>query len=268
VQLPREGRRAGRVVLAVLVALTAVVLLLDLARPQLLAPVRRAAATTVAPVQEALTGWRDDDTARLRRERDELAARVAALEARVEEDEAGERLRASASWARHPLLPARAIGFGAPGAPAGGTTLTLDVGSDDGVREDLTVVAADGLVGRVVRVAPTSSDVLILGEPDVVVAVRVGPEGHLGSVRAEPSTGPGGGPRLRLTLLGRAEVRPGDRVVTLGSPDGTPYAAQVPLGTVTEVDPPGVRLETTGTVAPFVDPGTLDHVAVVLTEGP
>jgi rod shape-determining protein MreC len=256
VQLPREGRRAGRVVLAVLVALTAVVLLLDLARPQLLAPVRRAAATTVAPVQEALTGWRDDDTARLRRERDELAARVAALEARVEEDEAGERLRASASWARHPLLPARAIGFGAPGAPAGGTTLTLDVGSDD------------GLVGRVVRVAPTSRDVLILGEPDVVVAVRVGPEGHLGSVRAEPSTGPGGGPRLRLTLLGRAEVRPGDRVVTLGSPDGTPYAAQVPLGTVTEVDPPGVRLETTGTVAPFVDPGTLDHVAVVLTEGP
>jgi len=265
---PGGGRRAGRALLVGLVLLTLVVLVVDLARPELLAPVRRAAATVLAPVQEAVTGWRDDESARVRRERDELAARVAALEARLEDEEEQARLRATASWAEHPLLPARVIGFTAPGAPAGGATVTLDVGSDDGVREDLTVVSAEGLVGRVTRVAPASSDVLLLGEPGVVVAVRVGPDGHLGSVRAEPSTGAVEEVRLRLTLLGRAEVRPGHEVVTLGSPDGTPYAARVPLGTVTEVDPPGVRLETTGTVTPHVDPGTLDHVAVVLAEGP
>lgn len=261
-----DGRRIGRVVLVTLVALTLAVLVLDLARPQLLAPVRRVAAAAFAPVQEGLARGDDGDEARLRRERDALAARVAALEAREDRSRGEARLRSSAAWAEHPLLPARVVGFTAPGAPAGRTTVTLDVGSDDGVREDLTVVSADGLVGRVVRVAPSSSDVLLLGEPGVVVAVRVGPDGHLGSVRPDPAPDGDGG--LRLTLLGRAEVGEGDAVVTLGSPDGTLYAAQVPLGVVTRVDPPGVRMETTARVRPHVDAGTLDHVAVVLAVAP
>src|SRR5690606_2505930 len=118
----------------------------------------------------------------LRRERDALAARVAALEAEAAETVAVAELRASASWARHPLLPARVVGFTAAGAPAAAATVSIDVGSNDGVREELSVVSAEGLVGRVVRVAPTSSDVLLLGEPGVVAAVRVGREGLLGSV--------------------------------------------------------------------------------------
>ena len=67
----------------------------------------------------------------------------------------------------------------------GGRQVTVDVGQRDGVEPNLTVVAADGLVGRVVSVGPWSSDVRLLDGADAAVAVRVG-SGVLGSVAAGP----------------------------------------------------------------------------------
>lgn len=267
-RLPSMTRARWAMVLAVL---TAVVVLLDLARPALTAPVGRAAATAFAPVQSALARWDDDEVTALTRERDELSARVAELEAdRERQDDLADLadLERSSSWGAYELRPARVVGFSPGGTPVGERTVTIDLGSREGVSTDQTVVNNQGLVGRVLRVFPSSSDVILLGDAGVVVGVRFGEAGALGSVDVRPAPGlPVRGPgELTLTALGDSPIRVGDEVTTLGSPDSIPYAAGVPLGTVTEVDPDTGQLGRTGVVQPHVDTDLLDLVAVVFVE--
>lgn len=262
----RPGR-PGAVLLAGLLALTVLLLLVDVARPALTDPVRRTAATAFAPAQSALTGWTDDRLTEITRERDELAARVQELEAEIRTGEQlGELERAAAGWGGHELLPARVVGFSSDSTPVGGRTVTIDAGEREGVRVDQTVVSSEGLVGRVVRSAPSSADVVLIGGADVVVGVRFGDEGALGSVDGRPAPGlpPRGSGELSLTSLGDSPITEGDLVTTLGSPDSIPYVAGIPLGTVTSVDPEDGNLGATAVVSPFIDPDTLDLVAVVL----
>lgn len=261
------GSRGRGLLLGVLIVLTAMVLVADLARPGLTAPVRRASATVFAPVQSAMTGWTDDRLTEVTRERDELDARVKELEAELRtSDQLTELERAAAGWGGHDLLPARVVGFSSGSTPVGGRTVTIDAGEEDGVRLDQTVISSDGLVGRVIRTAPTSADVVLLGGSDVVVGVRFGAEGALGSVDGRPAPGlpARASGQLTLTAVGDSQITVGDEVTTLGSPDSVPYVAGIPLGTVTAVDPDTGQLGRTAVVEPYVDADTLDLVAVVL----
>lgn len=250
---------------------TAAALVVDLARPALAEPVREGVATVVAPAQRVLAGWSDGDLAALTAERNALAAEVTRLEEQLRDTEQLDRLERSTTAARveQRMLPARVVAFSASTSPVGGRTVTLDVGREDGVVEDLTVVSVDGLVGRVLRVAPRSADVLLLGDAGVVVGVRYGSEGALGSVsaRAQPGLPSRGHGELTLSVLGDSSVDVGDEVTTLGSPDDLPYAPGIPLGTVTSVDADRGQLSATAVVTPHVDADTLDLVAVVLPEG-
>lgn len=266
---PRPPGRGMPFLAAALTLLTAGVLVLDLARPGLAGPVRERVATVAAPAQSALAGWDDGRVRALTQERDALAAEVARLAEQVRRHDQLETLDRSTTWGEHDLLPARVVAFAPGTSPVGGRIVTIDVGTDDGVGADQTVVSADGLVGRVLRVAPSSSDVLLLGDAGVVVGVRFGQEGALGSVEARPAPGlpARGHGELTLTALGDSQITVGDEVTTLGSPDDTPYAAQVPLGTVTSVDPDRGQLGRTAVVAPHVDADLLDLVAVVFRTG-
>ncbi|WP_192498708.1 rod shape-determining protein MreC [Ornithinimicrobium pratense] len=251
----------------VLALFTAAVLVIDLARPGLAQPVRQGMATLAAPAQSALAGWDDGSVRTLTEERDALAAEVARLQDQVARHEQLRTLDRATTWGDHDLLPARVVAFSPGTSPVGGRTVTIDVGARDGVVPDQTVVAAEGLVGRVLRVAPTSSDVLLLGDAGVVVGVRFGLDGALGSVEARPVPGlpARGHGELTLTALGDSEIQVGDEVSTLGSPDDRPYAARIPLGTVRAVDPDRGQLGRTAVVTPHVDTDTLDLVAVVFT---
>lgn len=265
----RPGRPRA-VLLVGLLALTTLLMLVDIARPTITDPLRRAAATVFAPAQSALTGWTDDRLTEVTRERDELDARVKELEAEIRTGEQLTELeQAAAGWGGHELLPTRVVGFSSGTTPVGGQTVTIDVGEDDGVSVDQTVVSSDGLVGRVVRTAPGSADVVLIGGSDVVVGVRFGEARALGSVGGRPPPGlpPRASGELTLTALGDTEITEGDLVSTLGSPDSIPYVAGIPLGSVTSVDPEDGSLGGTAVVSPFVDPDTLDLVAVVLLGG-
>ena len=173
------------------------------------------------------------------------------------------RLVAAPALAGATLVPARVVGVGRQGA-AGPERVTIDVGSRDGIRADQAVVDADGLVGRVVSVAPWTADVALVGGADIVVGVRVGSPGTLGSVSSGAhgarSRAPG---LLDLTLVQRGAVRDGDRVTTLGSVGGSPYPPGLPVGTVTAMDPSSGDLAPTGAVRPAVDVTTLDVVGVL-----
>lgn len=260
--------RALPVTAAALTALTAAVLVLDLARPGLAEPVRGAVSRAVVPVQTALAGWDDARVTELTRERNALAAEVTRLEEQLRRQGQLEELDRATTWGDHRLVPARVVAAAPVTSPVGGRTVTIDVGSEEDVGVDQTVVSVDGLVGRVVRVAPASSDVLLLGDAGVVVGVRFGDLGGLGTVgaTATPGVAPRGYGELTLTVVGDTEVAVGDEVSTLGSPDDRPYVARVPLGTVTSVDPDRGQLGGTAVVRPHVDPDTLDLVAVVFVD--
>ena len=134
-------------------------------------------------------------------------------------------------------------------------TATIDVGSRDGVRVNATVVNGKGLVGRVKRVGPYTSTVLLLVDGDFSVGVRLIRSGQLGLVTGH------GQRELSYQLIGqRARAEVGESMYTSGST----FAAGIPVGRVatTSNDPNSPTL--TGTLSPFVDVSSLELVGVVL----
>ena len=244
------------------VVLTLLVLVADLAGAPGTGAVRTAAGTVFGPVE----GWlrpaasRDDPGVhgtRAATDADTTAARAA-------EAAAFQRLLKAPETTGRSFVPARVVGVGRTGA-GGPERVTIDAGSRDGLRIDLAVVNADGLVGRVVAVAPWTADVLLVGAADLTVSVRVG-SGVLGSVGSGAT-----GPRrqapgdLTLTPVQRGRLSRGDVVTTLGSLDGTPYLPGLRVGTVTAVDADPAALVPTAGVAPAVDVTTLDVVGVLVS---
>ncbi|NHA67328.1 rod shape-determining protein MreC [Phycicoccus flavus] len=243
----------------VAVVLTALVLALDATGLTSLGPLRAGAATALGPL-ERLVAPRADPAAQER-----LRGSVQAAVAGPAADDRLAGLLAAPGVDGTPVVLARVVGVG-PSGPAGPERVTIDAGSRDGVEVDRTVVSADGLVGRVVAVAPWTSDVLLVGAPELSVGVRVGARGVLGeaSGTAAPGAAAPAPGTLSLALVERGTMRDGDPVVTLGSIDGRPFVPGVRVGTVREVERPAGRLAATGVVVPAVDVTALDLVAVVV----
>ena len=256
-----RSRRA----LGAALAATALVAALGVTGASGLQPVRGAAAAVLGPL-ERLVGPGDDEVSAARAEQAALATRLAAAEREVAALHGVAGILASPPLAGATLVPARVVAVGASG-PSGPERVTIDAGSRDGVEVDRTVVAAQGLVGRVVSVAPWTSDVLLVGSPDLTVGVRVGPRGVLGEASGSAVQGgarPGPG-LLSLALVERGTATTGDVVTTLGSVGNRPFVPGIPVGTVRTVRLGVGQLAATGTLVPAVDTTSLDVVAVVTT---
>jgi rod shape-determining protein MreC len=268
VRQPRRqpGRRPGRQalrershgrLLAALVTVSALVLVLDVAGGPgpgslrsmggiVFGPLERLASPAGDPHGAAAVGrtTHDDLTRRAGVEADGLAALGRSPETRDRR-----------------YVAATVVAVGRQGA-AGPERVTIDAGSRDGVRADLAVVGADGLVGRVVAVSPWTADVLVLGAANLAVAVRVGEAGTLGAVGT--TDGPRSGTTLDLRLVERGDAAVGDVITTLGSPGGRPFPAGLRVGTVAALDRTAGTLVPRASVAPAVDSRRLDVVGVLV----
>ena len=265
------GSRATRVALLVAVLLTGLVLGLDAAneRSGLPESLRTAGATVTGPVLTAIAGTFPAPAARTLTET-ELSARLSLAEA----DQAASASSLSLLQTEHVTLLresghtvvlARVVAVGAVG-PTGPERLTIDVGERDGIGLDQSIVSIDGLVGRTVRVGATTSDVLIIGSPDLVMGARADASGLLGTVGPPGTSMPA--PResgeLTFTAIAFGELGEGEVLRTIGSPDNVPFVAGLPIGTVSRVDPSRGRVGVTAAVTPAVDVGRLDVVAVIV----
>ena len=226
-------------------------------------PVERVAAAIASPVRDAVDGVAGlgedrEDADRLARENERLRRelRTSGLDrSRVEELD---RLLHLAGAGRYRVVPARVIAIGS--AQTFAWTVTLDAGSRDGIRPDLTVLNGDGLVGRVKTVGPTTSTVLLAVDPESSVGVRLE-----GSMEVGFTTGRGIHDDLGLKLLdAQSGVEPGDRMVTFGSQGESPYVPGVPVGRVVDVRGRPGSLTRTAVVRPYVDFTALDLVGVVV----
>lgn len=134
-------------------------------------------------------------------------------------------------------------------------TATIDVGSKDGIKPAMTVVAYSGLLGRTVDVGPSTSKVLLIADPSFQVGGTIIGQSSLGV-----AVGHGSRPMTYSLASTRSIVRKGDVLLTTGSDT---YAPGVPIGTVTSVTPDTNAISRTATIAPYVDVSALDLVGVI-----
>ncbi len=143
-------------------------------------------------------------------------------------------------------------------------TVTLDAGSNDGIKAQESVLNGSGLVGVVTSVTPSTSTVLLASDASTVVGVMAAPSGQLGWVTG-PGPADGGDGLMRLQMLSSSAVlKPGDQLVTSASMKDRPYVPGVPVGVVTKLINVGGSLTEVALVRPFANFTALGVVGVVI----
>lgn len=228
----------------------------------LFGPVERSAAGAVDPLARTIRAIRDSGTDQQRL--DQLGAENTELRQKLaSSDTAGGRTKQlddmlrTAGTGGYTIKAAQVIAIGA--AQAFSWTITIDAGSDDGLARDMTVIDGEGLVGRITTVAPTTATVLLATDPGFTAGTRMEGSGEIGF-----ASGQGAGPMKVQLLNGKAQVKPGDRLVTFGSQNGRPFVPGVPVGKVLQVEATPGELTKTVLVQPFVSFTRLDLVGVVV----
>jgi rod shape-determining protein MreC len=227
-------------------------------------PVQEGASTVLEPFRDAFA-W-VGDSIEAKGENEELRAENDALRRELAEERGAARenreLRALVAMDERPTIQ----GQGAVGArvvvrspTVWYSTVTIDKGSGDGVREGQPVINGAGLVGRVRRVSRGSAQVLLITDTESGIMARVNESGASGIVQTAV-----GDPRdLRLEYLGRNDrVRENYTVVTAGTRSSrltSRFPPGLPIGRVTRVDDD----EGTVHIRPFANIRELEFVQVL-----
>lgn len=230
--MPPAERRSS-VLLALYVALSLLLLSVGDRLPQ--ASLRAFGATLFAPLDHIVlamdrlaAGWRENQILHQRVAQLELEnAHLRALEG--ENQSLREQLELPGY--RDPALkPVEVLALTGEPFPA---SATLGAGSKVGIRVGDAVVTSAGLVGRIGEVAPGSSRVVLLTDPNASVACEVESTGVLGLLRFVPAPRP----RLLLTSVPFADtIKIGERVLTSGL--SKRYPRGIPVGRVTRIGVP------------------------------
>lgn len=140
-------------------------------------------------------------------------------------------------------------------------SVEIDLGRREGLRPNLPVLTAAGLVGRVAGVGENRSQVLLVGDPNCKVSALVDNE-----ARDTGVLGPAGPLESDLVVLRylprSAAVKPGQAVVTSGLGGVFPKGIHIGQIVDTRAVEHGLYLEARVRLA--VNPGTLEEVWVLL----
>ncbi len=275
--MARQRALRRRIVVATLVLLS-VALLTVYFRESSDGPVHRLEATTmnvVAPLQSGTArliqpfrgGWNwvtrlfsaQSQNRALRSEVQQLRSQLA-QELVVQQQDA--ELKGIAKMAASPIFPkgarfaqARVI---ARSPTVWYSTVTIDAGSDQGVRVNDAVVNGQGLVGRVSAVTPAASEVTLITDQDSYVDAMAVPNLAQGLV-AGSVTGD-----VTMQYVDRSEKVVAGQVVVTSGMQSSIFTRGIPIGQVSAVAQQDVELYQSISVTPYVDFHTLDLVMVVL----
>ena len=226
----------------------------------ILSPIQHGLVTIFRPVGNFFAGFTEVPG---------LRARVSTLQRQVAELRAGENTVAEIERENESLrkllgirdrynlntLAAQVIGVSPSNFER---TVFIDRGSRAGVKKDMPVIAGDGLVGRVIRVGASTSEILLLIDRTSAVASRVVPSGETGLLEGD------GSENTKLELFNPdAKLGVGDRVVTSGYDRGL-YPPGIPIGTVVSAPPAQSNLSRVVTIQPYVDFSSLDYVLLII----
>jgi rod shape-determining protein MreC len=138
-------------------------------------------------------------------------------------------------------------------------TVQIDLGSRDGVRENLPVLTMDGLVGRISSVGLTRSTVVLIGDINCKVAAQVVETRDTGVIGA---TDPWDNSLVALGFLSKnAKLTPGQSVMTSGL--GGIFPAGIPIGKLADSRPVEFGLYSEARVKLSANLSSLDEVWVL-----
>ncbi len=237
------------------------------------APLETGASRALKPVRD-LFGW-FGDTLDAKGENDDLRAEVAELREQV----------AAAQTARHDARELRGLvglsefeGFPQGTEPVAArvilrsptvwySSVKIDKGSGDGLREDQPVIASGGLVGKLTNVTGGTAEVTLITDASSGVAGQVMPNGATGVVH--PVVGDPDDLLLDYIPKGR-RVTEGTIVVTSGFRSTrveSLFPRGIPIGRVTRVDPDEVEQFQRVHIEPLADVRGIDYVQVLTERG-
>jgi rod shape-determining protein MreC len=232
--------------------------------------IRMWATATVTPIERAAHGigwwlhhgWSDYiDLRHVRRQNQDLQQQLTRMrieQAAIAEDALqGRRLQALLAFRENYVgATVAAQVIGASGSDLS-RVLTIDKGSRDGLKPDMAVITADGIVGKLRDVFPTTSYVLEINDQTSGAGVI------LASTRIRAI--------LRGTVSGRAQIgnltadsriKPGEQVLTSGGDQV--YPRGLPVGTIESIVPdPNNQPYTAIVVHPAVDLNRVEEVLVI-----
>jgi len=135
------------------------------------------------------------------------------------------RLREMLSYKRESqlqLMPAKVVN---KGITSNMNTLTIDVGSQQGINKNMSVITPKGVVGKIIVVGDKSSIVQILNDVNFRLSVQVNPSGARGILRWVY------GDLCEIREIKKnSDIKIGDRVITSGFSDI--YPKNLPVGVV------------------------------------
>ena len=190
---------------------------------------------------------------------DRLRLEQAAL---LEDARQGQRLQAVLAFQQKYLyktLPAQIIGTS---GSEQSRLFTIDKGSDHGLKRDMAVITADGIVGKVRQVFPQSAQVLLINDQTSGAGVILETTRIRGILRGNEE----GQPQI-VGILRDQRIKPGEKVLTAGGDQIFPRG--LPVGVVEKVeDDPDRDAFIKVIVKPAAHLDRLDEVLVITDTEP
>jgi len=134
-------------------------------------------------------------------------------------------------------------------------SIYIDKGSNEGIATDMAVITAGGIVGKVLRVYPSTSLVLMINDQTSGVGAMLEKSRLQGVLRGTPD-----GEVILERVMSDEKVEPGDTVLSSGGDQIFPKG--LPVGTVIKVSP-GREMFLNIQVKPATDLSRLEEVLVV-----
>ena len=268
------GDNRGRLLIIVLIVTSLFLITLDLRGVQVIDGLRTGTQTALTPVQKAgswaispLRNFLSDVTSlgrtrnkieRLQAENDKLRL---SLQNRKNADALLKQLKGVldlAGTAGYKVVGAKVISQGSTTSFT--QSISIDVGSNSGVRSNMTVLSSYGIVGVVKYVYPNSALVQLASDPAFRIGARIAGSQQIGILSGQ------GTRRGVLQLLdNRTQIKKGDVLLARGSQGGRPFVPGVPIGSVTDVDNSPGAVTQTAEVKFYTNFSTLGVVAVVVS---
>jgi rod shape-determining protein MreC len=238
---------------------------------EVLSPVQQGASTVLSPVKD-VAGW-FSDTLNAKSQRDHLRKQVDNLTKEVDfyrqqatiTAQLEKQIKLDNSNSINTYQPVAADVIGRD-PTLWYQTITIDKGSDDGVRFNDPVTGYGALVGKVTTVDPTVSIVTLITDHTFAVAAEVVPGGYQGVL--VPAIG---NPNQLLLgdLPSHAAIAPDMQVVTAGFTDPSDpalnslYPAGIPIGTVSNASQSQLLNNQQVQVSPAGGSSNLRHLSLV-----
>ena len=267
------GESRTRLLLIILIVTALFLITLDLRGVSILNGARQGTQTVLSPFQKAgsvvispFKNFVTDVThlGRTRSQIEKLRADNAKLRAtllnRKNADAQLQQLKSIldlAGTASYKIVNVRVISQGS--SQSFSQTVTIDSGSNAGIKKNMSVLSQTGIAGVVKEVYPTTALVMLATDPSFKIGVRIAGTQQIGILS-------GRGTRSgSLQLLDNlTTVKAGDVLLARGSVANRPFVPGVPVGSVTSIDNSAGQIAQSGAVRFYTDFSSLGVLAVVV----